>query len=547
MTKVIVLGGGIGGLTAAHELVARGFEPHIYDTRNIPGGKSRTLPVPDSGTDGRRDLPGEHGFRFFPAFYVHLPDSMKRIPYGRGQSCFDNLVPTHHLELAQYDAAGIKGLTGLPESLDDVLLILKDLFGRGVGVPLDEIFFFAQRIWQVMTSCDERRLTELEAQSWWDYVDAPNKSAGYQKFLANGLSRSLVAAVPQEASARTIGQIQVRLIAGVATLSTDRVLNGPTSTVFLEPWIAELKRLGARYHELSHVTRINMQRGAIKSVAVRRRGATEVTEVDGDWFVSALPVECLAPLLSDDLLRADPGLRSILELQRNVRWMNGIQFFLKQDAPIIDGHVLYVDSPWAITSISEAQFWGGFPLSGYGDGTVKGVLSVDISDWNEAGTFVPKPACEASREEIAQEVWQELKRSLNVGGKQLLHDDMLHSYFLDSDIEIAPPGQPRPDINLEPLFINRPNTWTLRPPATSAIPNFVLAADFVQTNTDLACMEAANEAARRAVNAVLDATGSAAPRCRLWPMEMPPLLAHCRALDSKRFARGLPWNGHCFL
>jgi uncharacterized protein with NAD-binding domain and iron-sulfur cluster len=547
MTKVIVLGGGIGGLTAAHELVVRGFEPHIYDTRNIPGGKSRTLPVPGSGTDGRQDLPGEHGFRFFPAFYVHLPDSMKRIPYGRGQSCFDNLVPTHHLELAQYDAAGIKGLTGLPESLNDVLLILKDLFGRGVGVPLDEIMFFAQRIWQVMTSCDERRLSELEAQSWWDYVDAPHKSAVYQKFLANGLSRSLVAAVPQEASARTIGQIQVRLICGVATLSTDRVLNGPTSTVFLEPWIAELKRLGVHYHQRSHVSRINLRRGVVKSIAVQRRGATKVTEVEGDWFVSALPVECLAPLLSDDLLHADPALSSILELQRNVRWMNGIQFFLKEDARIIDGHVLYVDSPWAITSISEPQFWGGFPLSRYGDGTVKGILSVDISDWNEPGTFVPKPACEVSRDDIAREVWQELKRSLNVGGKRLLSDDMLHSYFLDSDIEIAPPGHPRPDINLEPLFINRPNTWKLRPPAASAISNFALAADFVQTNTDLACMEAANEAARRAVNALLDAAGSSAPRCRIWPMEMPALLAHCRALDSKRFARGLPWNGHCFL
>ena len=47
------------------------------------------------------------------------------------------------------------------------------------------------------------------------------------------------------------------------------------------------------------------------------------------------------------------------------------------------------------------------------------------------------------------------------------------------------------------------------------IPNLFLASDYVRTHTDLATMEGANEAARRAVNGILDATGSAAPRLRL--------------------------------
>ena len=40
--------------------------------------------MPGSGTGGRADLPAEHGFRFFPGFYRHLPDTMKRIPPGGG-------------------------------------------------------------------------------------------------------------------------------------------------------------------------------------------------------------------------------------------------------------------------------------------------------------------------------------------------------------------------------------------------------------------------------------------------------------------------------
>ena len=43
-----------------------------------------------------------------------------------------------------------------------------------------------------------------------------------------------------------------------------------------------------------------------------------------------------------------------------------------------------------------------------------------------------------------------------------------------------------------------------------------LAGDYLDTATNLACMEGANEAARRAVNALLEQAGSNYERCRLW-------------------------------
>ncbi len=73
MTTVAVLGGGVGGLSAAHELAERGFAVTVYEARADFGGKARSMPVPGSGTGGRADLPAEHGFRFFPGFYRHLP------------------------------------------------------------------------------------------------------------------------------------------------------------------------------------------------------------------------------------------------------------------------------------------------------------------------------------------------------------------------------------------------------------------------------------------------------------------------------------------
>ena len=92
----------------------------------------------------------------------------------------------------------------------------------------------------------------------------------------------------------------------------------------------------------------------------------------------------------------------------------------------------------------------------------------------------------------------------------MLDEANVLTWFLDPAIEFPNPTEAT---NLEPLLINTAGSWEDRPDATTRIPNLLLAADYVRTNTDLATMEGANEAARQAVNAILDRTGSRAPRC----------------------------------
>ncbi len=96
--------------------------------------------------------------------------------------------------------------------------------------------------------------------------------------------------------------------------------------------------------------------------------------------------------------------------------------------------------------------------------------------------------------------------------------------------------------NVEPLLVNLKDTWRLRPDAVTAIPNLFLAADYVRTHTDLATMEAANEAARRAVNGILDHSGSGATRCRVWALHEPEILQPWREYDRARWEQQLPWE-----
>jgi len=260
-----------------------------------------------------------------------------------------------------------------------------------------------------------------------------------------------------------------------------------------------------------------------------------VREVRADYYVSALPIEVMATIVTDQMVRADPGLANIFPLSHDTEWMNGIQFYLDDDVPIGRGHQIYLDSPWALTSVSQAQFWTDVDLSRFGNGNIHGVISVDISDWDTPG-LNGKPARKCTRHEIRDEAWDQLKRSLNVQGANVLEDENLVHWYLDLDID------PLLRADAEPLFVNLVDTWRLRPQAVTAIPNLFLASDYVQTFTDLATMEAANEAARRAVNGILEHSGSDAPPCRLWNLHEPELLAPWRANDRVRYQQGLPWD-----
>uniref|UniRef100_Q01RY7 Amine oxidase n=1 Tax=Solibacter usitatus (strain Ellin6076) TaxID=234267 RepID=Q01RY7_SOLUE len=531
---VAVLGGGVAGLSAAHELAERGFQVRVYERKSMLGGKARSIAVPDSGVNGRQPLPGEHGFRFFPGFYQHVTDTMRRIPYGAHGNTFDNLTVATRMLLARAGQTEITWVARCPSTPDDLRAFLIELL-TPFGVPPAELAYFVSRLLIVATSCPERRLKEFENIAWWDFIGAQQKSAAYRAYLGQGMTRSLVAMRAEESSTRTVGNVQLQLL--YCLISPDRVfdrlLAGPTNDVWIFPWTQYLEKLGVEFHRDSRVVEIQTEGARCAGATVESGGGR--SQVTADYYVAAMPVEVMAPLMTPELKRAAPSLANLDKLK--TRWMNGIQFYLSKDAPLVNGHVIYLDSPWALTSVSQRQFWTNVDLSQYGDGTVRGILSVDISDWEAPGVVLGKPARECSAVEIKDEVWAQLQQHLNDNGESPIQDSKLVAWFLDPDIEFPNPGSAT---NAEPLLINTAGSLQYRPEAQVELKNFFVASDYVKTYTDLACMEAANEAARRAVNCLLVAAGSNAAPARLWPLEEPDFLKPIQEIDRIRFGLGLP-------
>ncbi|WP_223428357.1 hydroxysqualene dehydroxylase [Tateyamaria pelophila] len=568
--KVIILGGGVGGMSAAHELIERGFEVEVVERQMIAGGKARSIPVMegegDYGSkeahikalrdwlsmdgyaarpDARRAwLPGEHGFRFFPNFYKHIVNTMERIPFYDKGTVADNLVDTTRVLVALYDKPGIVLPERFPRDLKEAANVLQT-FLYGIS-PRDEIAFediehFSACIWRIMTTCKERRFDEYERIGWWEFIGAEHRSEAYQKFLAIGITRSLVAAKARTASTKTIGDIFMQLLFGIVAPepASNRLLNAPTNVAWIQPWLDYIRSKGVVYHFETTVTELECRDGQVTGVMVEDQNGT-ARRISGDYYIGALPIERMATLITKPMIDADPGLALLTPLARNVQWMNGIQFYLKRDVRLTDGHVIFIDSSWALTAVSQHQFWSDIDFENWGDGKSKGLLSVDISQWDKPG-LNGKDARACTREEIAMEVWAQMKRSLNVAGEELLCDEDLHYWFLDPDIQ-QDPANPGTMTDVEPLLVNRVNTWRLRPDAATQIPNFCLASDYVRTNTDLATMEGANEAARRAVNAIIEHSGSDAIPCKIWDLHEPDFLEPMRAYDKARYHAGLPWD-----
>jgi uncharacterized protein with NAD-binding domain and iron-sulfur cluster len=414
-----------------------------------------------------RWIPGEHGYRFFPSFYHHLFDTMRRIPLldietksqvaraqeraagvrypepdqyvETGRTAFDNLSPTASHVLASASRQRPSQLARSPlRSLEELRSYLHLTFGDkadgGFALSPRDVSRISLKVLQFATSGESRR-SQYEKLSWWEFLEAESFAEPAQDLLRKW-PEALVAMNAEECDARTqwVPFIQLLLDQVRKEGYRDGTLRGPTSEAWLNPWRRYLEAQGVQFIH-GKLVGFEARDGEIwpavdcydlrhHSVEAEDRNQPELRP---GYFVLAVSTPELAelarsfcktvesaglPLDEDsDMQRAQHITARDLHEPRprgELRHFGGIQFYFAEDVYWIDGHVYYPDSEWQLTSISQARFWQDRMDWEHG---YRGVLSVIIGSWDKPGRN-GKSAWFCDPQELAAEVWRQIADSL---------------------------------------------------------------------------------------------------------------------------------------
>ena len=246
-------------------------------------------------------------------------------PVGR-RPARDRLVGAERILLARADGANeLMAPAHAPESLDDLAVLARFIFDAAtqLGVPAVDVAWLLERLFTLLASCDERRVEQWDLQTWWDYVRGRAALARRSAAISPTGSRGRSSPPARtEMSARTGGLILVQLLIDLsrAGARADRVLDAPTSEVWIAPWVAHLRRAastcgwgsrsracGARGADRAARWRAGGDRRPLRRRAARRDHAHAAVA---------------------ELRPAEPRLNGLDRLV--TRWMNGILFYLDE-------------------------------------------------------------------------------------------------------------------------------------------------------------------------------------------------------------------------
>ncbi|MDG5481536.1 FAD-dependent oxidoreductase [Mycolicibacterium gadium] len=508
---VAVLGAGIAGLTAAHELAERGFVVTVYESRpdernGLPSVSAGTYPPVKLGGlaasqystvgthdgseaqlrpfPGRRGQPqaprgavaGEHGFRFFPAFYLHIWDLFQRIPIYQPTTTADGTTSWAPTSRTVYDNVRrviTKGITVdgqpsliFPSELPRSPAEFADIVGQlsTLGFTPRDVLTYLGRLVTYLTSSPLRRAKELQNLSAYDFLVGYDSQTGISRYsytprcdaMLRQMPRILVALDSQWGDARTNMSTYLQLYLNMDRRDNkaDGVLNGPTTEAWLDHWYRYLVTLGVRFvnkaatrldppaldpEQPLHLrsrpqiafadgtrvapdyTVVAVDAPAAESVSAGLRAAGTggtVAGLDGFTTIPPPPEGPLQPGATRPQGRRDPY--SMDEMGR-VPWdrfqtLCGIQFYFDTEFQLLRGHLLLAGSEWALSSINQSGLWERRPVLER-DGHFS-VLSVDIGDFNTPSSHLVdefgrgKTARNCSADEIAAEVWRQIVASL---------------------------------------------------------------------------------------------------------------------------------------
>lgn len=461
MTKqtVIIMGGGIGGLTVAHELskYPDEYDITIFERNSELGGQARSGEMPD-GTHS------EYCWHAVSSGYSNLPRILKEIPTNDGRNVLEHLKPFDNY-VFETDKIHLRDTSG-----KNFLTQPKQFFSTLSKITGKNHYKDRLRAYWLLLKIkfmSKKRLESLDKVLWKDYVS--HFSPEFQRWAVDSTSIYL---------GMEYDEISAHLMIDLFrhNWTPDKYLDsnysfyafdGPINQVWFDPWGKLLESRGVKIHLNSTVESVKHDSLSINHIVVNGEN------YEADLFVNGMDIHSVAKLFEC------PHFKHLShqshQIQTQVLFHLPYRMHERRNSVFI-----YPESPWFLMSRHEGSLWN-LENEDY--------LSCGIGMWNVPGVN-GKTALECTEKELAEECLLQMKLPRND-----YRWNIWHSYqFNDATGQMD---------TWEPKFSNNINTLWCRPTERDeCLSNLFHATAYNRTGMNVFNMDSAAEGGLLAAKAI---------------------------------------------
>ncbi len=527
--KISIFGGGLSGLTVAHELLDRGFEVSLYESDKKLGGMAQS----------QRDhngVPTEHSWRSYAPFYHNFHDIASRIPLNKGETVIQGLSRPLHFHLLKD-----KRSTIYHKKAEQT-------------VHIKDFFVLAYFLLKSMVSNRRRQQDKkvLFRDSVGPYLTQKGKDC-YDKFVVsawgldtNGTSHDLFFRFGHPIFLQGYRHVKITRDKRGLYLRHPfqywNVMTRPTDEGFITPWVSHLKKKGLKIYLQHSLTKIILYPdGKTVKYCLVKNNHQQVTKVTSDDYVMAINPYHLTTIISASRLQNQCRELSKFQQLTNQPPYDQISFRLgfkrKIHFPKSEIGFFLPDSPFQIIFYPQDSVWERSVNLGK---DIKSLWSGTVCAFRATGVVYHKLNTQLDKSEYLEEIITQLFRNQDLdqiiyktNGFHITRQDISYSEIWNK-WKYNGKGL----VTSEPEWINYSRSDPYRPKQKSEIKNLYLVGAHTKTTIDIWTMEGAIESGKIASNHLLEKY-QLAPIYR-YQHNDPLAMKYIQFLDDGLYKLGLP-------
>ena len=521
MYDIIIFGGGLSGLTLAHELVKRKFKILIIEKDNDLGGMARS-------NTSRNLYPSEHSWRGYGPFYKNTFQLMKEIPFNNS-NVFNNLaipiefyllydkkyrykstlsikdsILLYHLGVSYllsdkrreyYYSYDIEPFLKKYLSKDGYNYMVNFVTGPGYGMNKNELSMGHLFHFPVISQINKHKYTHTHGDDNEDNHEKSGENHHENKYISEHKH------IEEFGGSHKGGHHDTHSNKKSYThYSTDNwhVMNGPTSDVWISPWVKHLKKSGVDILTDTELVKINYKNNKIISVDVKQNKLVRRLEAR-DYILSINPYNTLDVLKNSRMHDLYNNFKSLTNKTKSKQISFRIGLNKKINYPIDNIAFVMNDSEFNITWYPQEKHWKYKPK-------IKSLWSGTIIDFEKKGKLFNKSAEDLTHEKLKQEIIYQILRSDSF--KKLIYDN--NGFYLnEKDIDYIEiwyewDFKCGKQEQSNKKWVNNIYNEKFRPAQKTRYSNLFLSGAHTKTTINIWSMESAIESGKITANYILD-------------------------------------------